>query len=202
MRKIKFRGKMRGFGDYAFGDLRHRGDEVFVDGYRVYPESIAQLVGYDEQGKEIYEGDEVADPFNGKTGTVKLQVQISGENLSTQNFIDNFYSLKAIKADVLFSAPDLSNEEFQKMFNELLAVQGWFKFGNTPMFEVFQARKNISICGNFSKKSFRYLQQVLDEYGVESIVNRVGEESNRFSKLTDITSENSIGVEWRNLNCL
>ena len=202
MEKVKFRGKCLDNGKLVYGHFWH--SESFgttVNGVVVDPDSVAQLVGYDEQGREVYEGDEVADPFNGETGTVQLQVQISGENLSAQNFFDNFYALKAIKADVLFSAPDLSNGEFQRMFGELLMVQGWFKFGSEPMFEVFQAGKNISICGYFTNKSFGYLQQVLDEYGIESIVNRVEEKSKHFSKLTDITVENSIAVEWREAKC-
>lgn len=208
MRKIKFRIK-NALGYDTFIELKVENGAVLFESQPTVPlaaafdaESIVQFVGYDEQGREIYESDEVADPFNGEIGSVKLKAQISGEDIVTKNFFDDFYSLKAIKADVLFSAPDLNSEEFKKMFSELLAVRSWFKFGNTPMFEVFQEGRNISICGYFTKKSFGYLQEVLDEYDIKSIVNRVREESNRLSKLTDITGENSIEVEWRDVKCV
>lgn len=69
---IKFRGRDNISGEYHFGDYVTRPDgcairvqiqknlldmheyEISVD-----PESVDQLVGYDANGKEIYEGDEV-----------------------------------------------------------------------------------------------------------------------------------------------
>lgn len=57
MRTIKFRGRCIGSGTLVYGDLKHYFDDVFVNGWQVKPESVAQLVGYDCDGKEVYEGD-------------------------------------------------------------------------------------------------------------------------------------------------
>lgn len=66
MRKIKFRGR-RADGYVVFGDLIHQGDKYFIEHWvpdlEVEPESVAQLVGIDSNGKEVYEGDEVVDKF-------------------------------------------------------------------------------------------------------------------------------------------
>lgn len=58
MRIIKFRGTTLE-GSTIYGDLTHHNGHIFVGGYRVTPESVVQLVGYDESGGEIYEGDTV-----------------------------------------------------------------------------------------------------------------------------------------------
>lgn len=61
---IKFRGKDIMFGRYIYGDLQHEGRLLLIihDGYRetIQPDSVAQLVGYDKNGEEIYTGDTVA----------------------------------------------------------------------------------------------------------------------------------------------
>ena len=66
-RPIKFRG-LGIDGQTYFGDVYHavkeagihvRGDGIF----EVEPDSIAQLVGYDKAGNEVYEGDTVIDEF-------------------------------------------------------------------------------------------------------------------------------------------
>lgn len=60
MKKIKFRGKSLDNGKMFYGYLWH--SETFgatVNGVVVDPESVAQLIGYDKNGKEIYSDDEV-----------------------------------------------------------------------------------------------------------------------------------------------
>jgi len=63
---IKFRGKNSFNGKLVYGDCVHQGEFVFIR-YRadnniyyadkVAPDSVAQLVGYDMDGEEVYEGD-------------------------------------------------------------------------------------------------------------------------------------------------
>ena len=66
MRQIKFRGRSLYSGELVYGNLTHGTDGNFYifDGRRphwVDPESVAQLVGHDKNGKEVYEGDVVID---------------------------------------------------------------------------------------------------------------------------------------------
>ena len=66
MKKIKFRGISKCDNLPVFGDLEHYNNQVYIDDYVVYPESVAQFVGYDADGKEIYDGDKV----HGISGTM------------------------------------------------------------------------------------------------------------------------------------
>ena len=64
-RPIKFRGLGIDGETYFYGDLYQRRKEVGIhcleDGgiFEVKPETVAQLVGYDKDGREVYEGDVV-----------------------------------------------------------------------------------------------------------------------------------------------
>ena len=64
MRPIKFRGR-DAYGKLHYGDLWQRTDGMILFDHdetvwqRVHPESVAQLVGYDRDGREVYEGDTV-----------------------------------------------------------------------------------------------------------------------------------------------
>ena len=60
MRPIKFRGRTCG-NVMVYGDLRHVGTTAVIDDTAVYEDSIAQLVGYDCDGREVYEGDVLID---------------------------------------------------------------------------------------------------------------------------------------------
>lgn len=63
-RPIKFRGR-RLDGPLVYGDLIHYKNgnvaiQIIEGGiYPVIPDSVAQLVGYDKDGREVYEGDTV-----------------------------------------------------------------------------------------------------------------------------------------------
>ena len=72
MRTIKFRGQLSN-GNFIFGDLVQWGgfEEPRICSwnngviYDIEPESVAQLVGYDKNGEEIYEGDRLCNPRDG-----------------------------------------------------------------------------------------------------------------------------------------
>ena len=70
MRQIKFRGRRLDNGQFVYGDFVHYVPQssfpgiVDEDGFvhEVAPESVAQLVGRDVNGKEVYEGDKSRPP--------------------------------------------------------------------------------------------------------------------------------------------
>lgn len=63
MREIKFRGKSIYSGKIIFGDLSHYKGGRYIDDEAVYENSVAQLLGYDKNGEEVYEGDKLVDSF-------------------------------------------------------------------------------------------------------------------------------------------
>lgn len=71
MRQIKFRGRRVDTGKFVFGDLLHmtggRIGIIFdkrIAAVEVEPESVAQFVGVDSNGKEVYEGDVLLDELD------------------------------------------------------------------------------------------------------------------------------------------
>lgn len=62
-RPIKFRGRRIDNGEFVYGDLMHfQNGTVAIDVLKggifpVDPDTVAQLVGYDANGNEVYEGD-------------------------------------------------------------------------------------------------------------------------------------------------
>lgn len=74
MKIIKFRGKDIQTGKFIYGDLIHSHSEkggvliseerpISTPARRVEDDSVAQFVGYDADGKEIYEGDICVDKY-------------------------------------------------------------------------------------------------------------------------------------------
>lgn len=64
MRQIKFRGRRIDTGEFVYGDLMHmtggRIGIIFdkrVAAVEVEPESVAQLIAVDINGRDVYEGD-------------------------------------------------------------------------------------------------------------------------------------------------
>lgn len=50
------RGKRIVCDDWAYGDLKHEyGNETWIDDCEVDPDSVEQLVGFDDAGNEVYE---------------------------------------------------------------------------------------------------------------------------------------------------
>ena len=60
---IKFRGVDADTGKYVYGQYSFDGRREYIvdrlkdDGWRIKPDSVAQLLGYDANGEEVYEGD-------------------------------------------------------------------------------------------------------------------------------------------------
>jgi len=69
MKEIKFRG-VTPKGVTVYGDLTHSNGDIFIDDYKVQPDSVCQLCGYDHDENEVYEGDVVVS--YGKEHTVHL----------------------------------------------------------------------------------------------------------------------------------
>ena len=80
---IKFRGKRLDNGKYVYGDLIHYHKNVYIRfkdidapmeyfHVEVFPDFVSQLVGYDVDDEEVYEGDEIQDLATGDVITAKL----------------------------------------------------------------------------------------------------------------------------------
>lgn len=76
MKQIKFRGKSKITGEIIYGDLSHYEGGSYIDDEAVYENSVAQFVGYDADGKEVYDGDEL-DNGDGLKLTAKIINSIS-----------------------------------------------------------------------------------------------------------------------------
>lgn len=68
MRQIKFRGHFPGDTKYFYGDLIQRDGYVYIrqgnGTVQVDPDSVAQFVGRDTTGREVYEGDVLLDELD------------------------------------------------------------------------------------------------------------------------------------------
>ena len=85
MRQIKFRGIRVDNGQFIYGELIHNSfleSTIYdkIDKFHVYPDSVAQFVGYDKYMREVYEGDTVVYEKNKLSGTVRLQSVTQDEN--------------------------------------------------------------------------------------------------------------------------
>lgn len=108
MRKIKFRAKSFWTGRMVFGDLVHNNEgepEIcYVDDNKVRaaaicPESVAQLVGYDADGNEVYEGDVLVNESGGEFQASFKSVITSLNNSCDCRYLENlkhrkYYRLK------------------------------------------------------------------------------------------------------------
>ena len=99
MKEIKFRGKTRD-GRIVFGDFIRLGEQVCIGNIfcndEVLPGSVAQLIGYDKDGNEVYEGDSLTD-FEGNTCTLSIGIMNDETDFISDNLGDNFSRLKLVK---------------------------------------------------------------------------------------------------------
>lgn len=72
MRQIKFRGVRMSDGETIYGYYYVRAGDAYIDEWRVEPDTVAQLVGYDNDGEEVYEGDELKDCITGEIVRAKI----------------------------------------------------------------------------------------------------------------------------------
>ena len=87
MKTIKFRGR-DDTGYPHYGDLTHEGKNIFVDDVCVDPDSVAQFVGYDQNGDEIYSDDRIIihNPFKGTANVIGANIFFLGSEMD--NVID------------------------------------------------------------------------------------------------------------------
>ena len=96
MRTIKFRGKRVDTGEFVFGDVAHTELGILMGyGFEVVSDSVAQFVGCDLDGAEVYEGDIVTDG-RGREFVAKLMPvgERSSKYVTTVKFAMNTLKLK------------------------------------------------------------------------------------------------------------
>lgn len=100
---IKFRGKCVDSGEYVCGDLIHGEDGICIiindDRHRVDENSIVQLVGYDKEGNEIYDGEELI--------TFKPDITAKAVIIKQINFFRNADENNVVFSNAFY--PELAN---------------------------------------------------------------------------------------------
>lgn len=122
---IKFRGIRMDSNGFAYGDLEHRynGREIWIGGWQVKPSSVAQLVGYDAAGNEIYEGDKIAiSLIDGEeaTGTCAIQAgAMSNLLMAVYGFEDCDNEFTSLEDLISYKITKVVNSyEHQTSFNQ------------------------------------------------------------------------------------
>ena len=87
MKKIKFRGIAKCNAQPVFGDLVHYKGQIGINDYFVYPESVAQFIGYDCDGKEFYSDDTLIDSAN-------IEIPVEELIIKYKEIGEHFYNFK------------------------------------------------------------------------------------------------------------
>lgn len=105
MRTYKFRGKRFDNGELIYGDLSISSRPAIGNGrdwFLVEPESVAQFVGFDADGNEIYEGDEIVQPTNiYNRYTAELSAQTVEQGIWRNNFENQVKAYMLVSGDKL-----------------------------------------------------------------------------------------------------
>ena len=125
----KFRGVDVDSDQYVYaelGDIEYIGDNIYnfcselYSLHNAYRESIVQLVGYDEEGNEIYEGDTVTDSEGHKyTATLESRVEWEGTDTVSEQWTLPFEQVEDLDANRTMSL------ELWKKFE--LKAKSWLK---------------------------------------------------------------------------
>ena len=108
MRPVKFRGRDIDTGEFVYAELGEVSAKLnpeyltFItdDVHTIAEDSIAQLVGYDCNGREVYEGDELTDnraEIYGDKVTAVLKPHIHHELIQQAEFFDRFWGKELVQ---------------------------------------------------------------------------------------------------------
>ena len=78
MKKIKFRGIAKDDGQIVFGDLFHLDHKIYIENAEVFSQTVAQFVGYDKAGNEVYEGDAVISDIGEGNALIRVMFGCKG----------------------------------------------------------------------------------------------------------------------------
>lgn len=100
MRKIKFRGVDLKTGEFVYGDFVHKVPMSSFNGivdefgvvHEIEPDSQKQLVGFDNQGREVYQGDVFYYSPEGRPISAELVVVLADNNGHSYYFDKNLLS--------------------------------------------------------------------------------------------------------------
>lgn len=102
MKPIKFRGKSIWTGKMLFGDLIHDDEKIFIRSQtrnfevQVEPDSVAQFVGYDVDGNEIYSADTILENITEELNLIPM-TRIAGYRIAVNDVGKTFKDFRLVK---------------------------------------------------------------------------------------------------------